>query len=144
MWKIGLLKKLKKMIIQQNILLLFCLFISVIIPQGKATSWPPMHHTSPNPCQVGLSSFNMQICFFITRKPFTNWLYVDDNFWVWVTKFRYWWHLPDVYALNLCWKLEDVGNERVKPSPTSQSCFPRILSSTLVTNIDVAWHTFSL
>ena len=62
------LKKPEKMIIQQNISLFVCLFIFTIIPQGIATHWPPMHHTSPNPCQVGLSSFNMQICFFITRE----------------------------------------------------------------------------
>ena len=58
------------MIIQQNISLLLCLFI-IILPHGIATNWTPMHHTTPNPCQVGLSSFNMQICFFITRKLYT-------------------------------------------------------------------------
>ena len=55
-----------------SILNVFGLIIFTILPlaltERPEKDWAPMHHAAPNPCQVGLSSFNMQICFFITRK----------------------------------------------------------------------------
>ena len=70
------------------------------------------------------------------------WIYVDDNFWMLVKEFRYWWRSFECWCPTLmlidrgCW-----WRKRSKPSPTSQKYRQHISSSASVINIDVACDT---
>ena len=67
------------------------------------------------------------------------WLYFGDNFRMFVTEFRYWWHLFGCWCPTLMLKYRGCWlQNRPKPSATSQSCRLHISFPTSVANIDVA------
>ena len=86
----------------------------------------------------------------ILEKSKCQWLRVGDNFWMWVTDFRSWWHIWNENARRLCQRLlkslELRGRGYCRPrlpksSPISGTCHQHISSPIFVIIIDLPFQT---